>query len=69
MTVGHPNINTTADAYAHISQETERETARVVERVIYGDLVPWVRPAPDSRSVRPATRLTEALPNRALPEG
>jgi hypothetical protein len=29
-----------ADAYAHISQESELGTARIVEREICGDLVP-----------------------------
>ena len=38
--LGHSNINMTADVYTHISQESEREAARAVERAIYGDLFP-----------------------------
>jgi integrase len=38
--LGHSHINMTADVYTHISQESEREAARVVERAIYGDLFP-----------------------------
>jgi hypothetical protein len=40
ITVEHSNVNTTADDHAHISQEAERETARIAERAIYGDLFP-----------------------------
>jgi integrase len=38
--LGHSNINMTADVYTHVSQESEREAARAVERAIYGDLFP-----------------------------
>ena len=42
--LGHSNINMTADVYTHISQESEREAARAVERAIYGDLFPSCSP-------------------------
>jgi integrase len=42
--LGHSNINMTADVYTHISQESEREAARVLERAIYGDLFPSCSP-------------------------
>jgi hypothetical protein len=40
--LGHSNINTTADIYTHVFDESQRETARAVERAIYGDLFPVV---------------------------
>ena len=40
--LGHSNLGTTADAYTHVSAESEREAALAVERAIYGDLFPDV---------------------------
>lgn len=46
---GHSNIDMTAEVYAHISAEAEREAALAIERAIYGDLFPIV-PNPGERN-------------------
>jgi integrase len=41
----HSNVSTTADTYAHTTQQSEREAAIALERAYFGDLFPDV---PDS---------------------
>ena len=62
--LGHSTINMTADVYTHVSQESEREAARVVERAIYGESVPqlfhvW------NRNSTAATKDEEQVPKSA----
>jgi len=40
--LGHSQLSTTADIYTHTSEKAERETAVVLEKVIFGDLFPIV---------------------------
>src|SRR5258706_16038951 len=38
--LGHSEISTTADAYTHTSNESQREAISVIERAIFGSVPP-----------------------------